>query len=246
MERESPSGRPVLEWIEGLQLYSSDEEKIGHIDEINPEFFIVSKGLLGRQKLYLPRTGNERTEDDRVYLAMTKQEIESRDWSEPLEGQSAGTAQAGYESAEPRTGEGSHEAAVAETNENATETARIPRYEERVETSKTAEQVGEVRIGKDVVEERADIDVPVTREDVQVRRRAVDRPGDDGDAAFQTGDTVRVPVVEEQVEVRKEPRVVEEIEVQKVARQDTQRVSEPVRKERFDVDEEGRARKDRA
>jgi hypothetical protein len=170
MER-GPSGRPVVEWMEDLTLYSRDEEKIGHIDEVNPQFFVVSKGLLGREQLYLPRTGDERREDDRVYVSLTKEEIESRDWSQRPEGAAPG--EAGYETA------------AATSADRTGETARIPRYEERVEADKTAQQVGEVRVGKDVVEEREEFDVPVMREDVQVRRRPVDRAGDEGGAAFQ-------------------------------------------------------------
>ncbi len=228
MER-GPSGRPVVEWMEDLTLYSRDGEKIGHIDELNPQFFVVSKGLLGREQLYLPRAGDERREEDRVYVSLTKDEIEGGDWSQRPEG--AATGDAGYESA-------------GTSADRSGDTARVPRYEERVETDKSAQQVGEVRVGKDVVEERQEFDVPVMREEVEVRRRPVDRAGDEGGAAFQAGDAIRVPVTEEQVEVRKEPRVVEEIEVQKVARQDTQRVSEPIRKEQFEVDQDGRARTD--
>ncbi len=231
MER-GPSGRPVVEWMEDLTLYSRDEEKIGHVDEVNPQFFVVSKGLLGREQLYLPRTGDERREEDRVYVSLTKDEIDGGDWSQRPEG--AATGDGGYD-----------ESAAASAADRSGETARVPRYEERVEADKSAQQVGEVRVGKDVVEERQEFDVPVMREEVEVRRRPVDRAADEGGAAFQAGDAIRVPVTEEQVEVRKEPRVVEEIEVQKVARQDTQRVSEPVRKEQFDLDEEGQARTDR-
>ena len=240
-----PSGRPVVEWMEDLTLYSRDEEKIGHIDEVNPQFFVVSKGLLGREQLYLPRTGDERREEDRVYVNLTKDEIESGDWSQRPGGDAGGVQEREYQGGGMPRGDAGYESAAGTAADRSDETARIPRYEERVQADKSAQQVGEVRVGKDVVEERQEFDVPVMREEVEVRRRPVDRADDEGGAAFQAGDAIRVPVTEEQVEVRKEPRVVEEIEVQKVARQDTQRVSEPVRKEQFDVDEEGRSRTDR-
>lgn len=243
MER-GPSGRPVVEWMEDLTLYSRDGEKIGHVDEVNPQFFVVSKGLLGREQLYLPRTGDERREDDRVYASLTKEEIDVGDWSQRPEGESVGIQERQYETSGMAAADTGYESAAGTGEDRTGETARIPRYEERVQADKTAQQVGEVRVGKDVAEEREEFDVPVMREDVEVRRRSVDRPGDEAGGAFEAGDTIRVPVTEEQVEVRKEPRVVEEIEVEKVARQDTQRVSEPVRKERFEVDQDGRARTD--
>jgi len=242
MER-GPSGRPVVEWMEDLTLCSRDGEKIGHIDEVNPQFFVVSKGLLGREQLYLPRTGDERREEDRVYVSLTKDEIDGGDWSQRPEG--GGVQEREYQAGGMPAGHAGYESAAGTAADRSDETARIPRYEERVEADKSAQQVGEVRVGKDVVEERQEFDVPVMREEVEVRRRPVDRADDEGGAAFQAGDAIRVPVTEEQVEVRKEPRVVEEIEVQKVARQDTERVSQPVRKEQFDIDEQGQARTDR-
>jgi len=45
--------------------------------------------------------------------------------------------------------------------------------------------------------------------------------------------------MEEQVEIRKVPRAVEEIEISKVATQDTERVEDTVRREEVDIQEVG-------
>jgi Domain of unknown function (DUF2382)/Heat induced stress protein YflT len=50
--------------------------------------------------------------------------------------------------------------------------------EEELQARKTPVETGEVRLGKDVVEERKSVEVPVTREEVYVERRPVDRPAD--------------------------------------------------------------------
>ncbi|MBA2265580.1 MAG: DUF2382 domain-containing protein, partial [Chloroflexi bacterium] len=76
-------------------------------------------------------------------------------------------------------------------------------------------------------------DVPVTREEVTITRRAVDRP--------TTGETltdasVDVPVYEERVRTGKEARVVEELELGKTVKTDTERVTDTVRREEFDID----------
>jgi uncharacterized protein (TIGR02271 family) len=63
----------------------------------------------------------------------------------------------------------------------------------------------------------------------------VDRPA--GGDAF-TEDSIDVPVYEETVDVDKESRVVEELEVGKTARTDTAHVEETVRREEFDIDDE--------
>lgn len=96
-----------------------------------------------------------------------------------------------------------------------------------------------MEITKNVVEEKRTLDVPVRREEVQVERRpisageATDMPADE---AFSS-ETVRVPVMEEDVEVLKVTRPVEEIEVTKTETQDTRRIEDTVRREEFDVDD---------
>src|SRR5919204_2840532 len=48
--------------------------------------------------------------------------------------------------------------------------------EEELQARKTPVETGQVTLGKDVVEEQKTVEVPVTREEVYVERRAVDRP----------------------------------------------------------------------
>lgn len=115
---------------------------------------------------------------------------------------------------------------------------RIRRHAEELRAQKQQEQVGEVRIDKDVVEEQQTIDVPVTQEQVEIRRVAVDRPATDAQIV-DTGDTIRVPVIGERVEVSKEAHVVEELEIAKTAQTETQRVSDTVRREEINVDQQG-------
>lgn len=115
-------------------------------------------------------------------------------------------------------------------------TFRVRRHEESLSAEKRPVQAGEVEIRKEVREEERSIDVPVMREEVQVSRRSVSDQGQidpDPDAFQET--VIRVPLMEEDVEVRKEARVVEEIEVDKVARQETERLTDTVRRERVDI-----------
>ncbi|MDQ3855912.1 MAG: YsnF/AvaK domain-containing protein [Chloroflexota bacterium] len=95
-----------------------------------------------------------------------------------------------------------------------------------------------MRVSKDVVEEEQTLEVPVTREEVHVQSRVVDRPVTDSTTAF-TEDVIEVPVREEDVQVRKEARVAEELEIEKRAVQETERVTDTVRKERVNVEESG-------
>lgn len=110
--------------------------------------------------------------------------------------------------------------------------------EEELEARKTPVETGHVTVGKDVVEERKTLQVPVTREEAYVERRAVDRPADRPIDAGAT-ETVEVPIREERVEVDKQPVVYEEVGVGKRQVIENERVSDTVRREELRVDRQG-------
>lgn len=114
---------------------------------------------------------------------------------------------------------------------------RMQLREEELTATKRPVETGGVEISKDVVSQQRSIDVPVTREEVYVERRAVDRRPSDRPIA--EGETIEVPVREERVEVEKQPVVYEEVDVGKRRVQDTQRVSDTVQREELRVDREG-------
>src|SRR6185312_6053691 len=101
--------------------------------------------------------------------------------------------------------------------------------EEELQARKTRVDTGQVTLGKEVVEERKTMQVPVTREEAYVERRAVDRPAD---RPIETGtnQTIEVPVREERVEVEKQPVVYEEVGVGKRQVVENQQVSDTVRR----------------
>lgn len=134
------------------------------------------------------------------------------------------------------------------------EEERLRLHEERLHVNKDRVQTGEVNVGKHVVEDEQTIEVPVEREEVYVERRPVNEESTEGGLtgdAYQEGDNIHIPVTEERVNVSKSDVVSEEIVVGKRKVQDTETVSETVRREEADIDEDhgandlGRSRKDR-
>lgn len=115
---------------------------------------------------------------------------------------------------------------------------RMQLREEELVTRKESVQTGQVQIGKDVVSEQRTMDVPVTREEVYVERTPVDRRTSDRDIN-ERGETIEVPLREERVEVEKRPVVYEEVGVGTRQVQDTQHVSETVRREEARVGQQG-------
>jgi uncharacterized protein (TIGR02271 family) len=208
----------------GWDVLGSDGEHLGTVAEVGHNYVLVQKGLIFPKDIYVPVSAVERVTDQTVWLNVPKDQVESMGWDDaPMQGS--------WDTWTPGLG--------------ASDTERIAVHEEQLEARKTARQTGEVQVRKDVVEEKRSIDVPVTREEVHVRRVPVDRDAKADTDAFLDRDTIRVPVKEEDVEVVKRPRVKEEIEIETVQRQDTERAEATVRKERVDVSREGDAKVDR-
>ena len=116
--------------------------------------------------------------------------------------------------------------------------ATVKLREEELTARKQAVQSGQVSVGTEVVAEQRTLEVPVTREDVLIEHHAVDRrPSDEPISA--TAETLHVPVQEEQVTAEKRAVVYEEVNIGKRAVQETQQVSDTVRREVVDVDAVG-------
>ena len=117
-------------------------------------------------------------------------------------------------------------------------TRRIQLLGEVLRVHKERVQRGEVRLRKEVVTEKQNVEVPVTREELVIERTAGTGREASGHIGSENSE-VRVPLSEERVRVEKKPVVNEEVAVGKRAVQDTKRVSDDVRHEELNVDKEG-------
>ena len=248
----------------GWDVIGSDGSKVGDVAEVAPNYLLVTKGTIFVKDIYIPTSAIESLDDGRVHLNVPKDGIEDLGWDEPPTGQWTSGSE-GVPSAEGATDQyaytetdqagatqtidtsaGSYaqpETSYEQPQTTDTDNLRVQRVEEDLAAQKTQAEVGEVVVRKDVVEEQQTLDVPVMREEVQVRSSVVDRPADQiGTDDLQGGETLRIPIREEQVQVTKQPRVVEELEIEKVATQETEQVSDTVRREQVHVEEGGQTR----
>ena len=119
-------------------------------------------------------------------------------------------------------------------------TAHLERVEERLVADVRAEQAGSVRIEKRVVEEPEALEVTLRHDELDLERRKADRPMAAGEQPVTVrGEETIVLVVEERLEVRKVPWVVEEIHLRRRLTTETRLIEDTVRKERFEVRTEG-------
>jgi len=156
------------------------------------------------------------------------------------EGSASSGASAG-EGARVRTEEGAH----------------IELVEEELRARTRRVQTGEVTIRKEVVEETRTIEVPVRREELVIEQHPVRRTPVDTSAtpppvtdplvqqlmdrlrSMQPGESLRIPIVQEEVVVSKHPVVVEEITIGKRRVQETAKVADTVRREKARIEHQG-------
>jgi uncharacterized protein (TIGR02271 family) len=112
--------------------------------------------------------------------------------------------------------------------------------EEELRVEKERVQAGEVRLRKEVVTEDRTIEVPVSREEVVIERRPAAQ-GKEAAGTIDEGEEVRIPLMEEEVRVEKTPVVREEVALKKRQVQDTEEVSETVRREEARIEQTGDA-----
>jgi uncharacterized protein (TIGR02271 family) len=235
---------------DGMNVYGSDGDKVGEVDAVEPDYFVVRKGFFFPEDHYIPRTAVANFDEENIYLSYTKDEVLSQNWTtEPEAGTWDTTTLAGTQvgdrdadlnqvntTAQPGRDAG-YDATEREGVETDTDHISVPLHEEDLAARTREVERGAVRVDKNVVAEEQSIDVPVTEEHVEVTRRTVDRDAVPGDDAFREG-TIEVPVSGEEVDVEKRTRVVGEVDIDKTAEQRTERVTDTVRREEVTVDDE--------
>jgi len=247
---------------EGTDVYGSDGDKVGSVVAVQPSYVVVEKGFFFPTDYYIPTSAIASAGGDGVYLNVTKDAALNQGWDAQPTGDAyaattatydagvdtatTGTATVGavdtaYSADAARTDAGIAEdrvgvAATRTTQVADTDTIRVPIHEEELTATTRQRELGEVRVEKDVVAEERVLEVPVTEERVRVERHAVDRPVAAGETAFEEG-VIEVPVRGEEVQLQKQVRVSEEVEIGKEAVQRTEQVRGTVRREEVHVEE---------
>lgn len=215
----------------GFDVIGSDGKKIGTVKECTESYCHIDTGFLGLGPDYfIPLDAFSQVGDRQVHLNVPSDQIDQMGWDRPRETESdesfAGRSRM-YETEEaPREEQG-----VTQDTSRA-----IPLAEEELRARKERNVAGEVEVSKDVVEEQRNLEVPVSHEEAIIRQRSVDRPSDQ---PIGEGETIRIPLSEEQVTAEKETHVYGEVDVEKRNVTEQRRFQETVRKEVPRVTKEG-------
>jgi uncharacterized protein (TIGR02271 family) len=120
--------------------------------------------------------------------------------------------------------------------------------EEELQATKRSVETGDVRVRKEVITETKTIEVPVSREEAVIERRAVTgaeagrEVGEIEASSLREGEEVRIPLREEEVSVEKRVVPREEVRIGKEVTQETRKVTEDVKREEAKVERTGQAR----
>lgn len=80
MDQQEAVQRVTAEIQQDWEVFGSDGQKIGNVNEIHTNYIWVQKGLLFPTDMYIPVTAFDRAEAGRVQLKVTATEIIASGW----------------------------------------------------------------------------------------------------------------------------------------------------------------------
>jgi uncharacterized protein (TIGR02271 family) len=248
-----PTTNDVRAWRE-QDLFGSDGEKLGTIEEIyldsesgEPEWALVTTGMFGTKQSFVPLR-DASASDEGVTVPFDKATVKDSPKMDP-DGQLSeseegelyrhyGLDYSAGDSAADETGGPGRDVSGRNTDDAMT------RSEEELRVGTADRESGRVRLRKYVVEDEVTQTVPVRREEVRVEREPItDANRDDATSGPEISSEEHEVVLREE-EVVAEKRVVpkERVRLDKDVQTEEREVSETLRKEQIEVDQDAQRR----
>lgn len=214
-----------INWNEVIkkEARGKNDEDLGEVQEVGDTYILVQKGLINKEKFYIPKNMAESYDGNVLRFNISKEEAKSRYMRD-----SPPTIKE-YSSSD-RDADVTHEEEDTSNVSQETDT-RVPLIEESLNVSKR-ESAQEATITKEPVTETKTVEVPLTHEELVVERRPVSESttsSSDLKPPVTSKEEIKIPLKKEEVEVKKEPYVKEEVAVKKKPVTETRQVSEEVR-----------------
>jgi len=245
-----PTTNDVRAWRE-QDLFGSDGEKLGTIEEIyldsesgEPEWALVTTGMFGTKQSFVPLR-DASASDAGVTVPFDKSTVKDSPKMDP-DGQLSKSEEAElyrhygleYSGAADETGGPGRDVSGRNTDDAMT------RSEEELRVGTAERESGRVRLRKYVVEDEVTQTVPVRREEVRVEREPItDANRDDATSGPEISSEEHEVVLREE-EIVAEKRVVpkERVQLDKDVETEEREVSETLRKEQIEVDQDAQRR----
>ncbi|HEX7142298.1 MAG TPA: YsnF/AvaK domain-containing protein [Nitrososphaeraceae archaeon] len=213
-----------IDWNDVMkkEARGNDDEDFGEVQDIQGNYVLVQKGIINKEKFYIPKDRAESYDGNILKFRFSKQDLNQYQREPPSIWDSDST---------PET----------TTNERDTNEESIPLTEERLDVSKKSQE-NQATITKKPVTETKTVEVPLTREEVSIERRPASGQTE-AQSPIQSQEEIKIPLKREEAQVSKKPYVKEEAIVKKKAVTDKKEIREDVTSEELDtskVDKESR------
>ena len=233
-----------LQELRGKPVFADDGDKIGSVEEIfydeesnRPEWIGIGSGFFGTKRVLVPAARASLTGDGlRVPFAKEhvkdSPDIDSDEISTETERDLYAYYGLAYSESRSDTGLPAGDTGSGE--------AAVTRSEEELRVGTRGVETGRVRLRKWVETEPVAVDVELQQEAARVTRERIDQPVSGAEIGSEE---IEVPLRGEEAVVQKQAVAKEKIAVGKTVETEQETVSDEVRKERVEVDEDGSGRR---
>ena len=217
-----------IDWDDVIkkEARGSDDEDLGEVKETDGDYVIVQKGVINKEKFYIPKNMAESYDGNVLRFNVSKEEVRNRFMGDsPPVADQYSSYSSSYRDTDVRDKDTANVSKETDT--------RVPLIEERVNVSKR-ESTEEATVTKEPVTETKTVEVPVTHEEVTIEKRPpMDRKYTSitSESPVESKTEIKIPLKREEVEVTKQPYVKEEVVVKKKPVTETRQVSEEVKSE---------------
>jgi uncharacterized protein (TIGR02271 family) len=242
--------------LNGAKVIDRDGDKIGTIGQIyvdpstgRPNWASVRTGLFGTSETFVPLE-EAAEEGDQIRVPYEKSFVKDApriDEDGQISQQEEDQLYGYYHSGSATTGGSRYDTGTSGSTGHDTSGANtddaMTRSEERLNVGTEQVEAGRARLKKYVVTENQKVDVPVSREEVRVEREPITDAniGDAMDGPAISEEEHEVVLHEERPVVEKEAVPVERVRLGSEQVTGTETVDEDVRKEKIDLEGDGRA-----
>jgi uncharacterized protein (TIGR02271 family) len=208
-----------------------NDEDLGKVQEVGDTYVLVQKGLISKEKFYIPQSEVEGYDGDVLRFKISEDDIRSK---------YLGDMPPSVSSSVDDNTNNNEEENIAKQEES--ESTRVPLVEEKLNVSKREVTYKEATLIKEPVTETKTVEVPVTHEELIVERR----PPTEATTSEKelkppvtSREEIKIPLKKEEFEVKKEPYVKEEAVIKKRRVEERKTITEDVKSEKLVDDSDG-------
>jgi uncharacterized protein (TIGR02271 family) len=206
-----------IDWNDVIkkEARGNNDEDFGEVQDIEGNYILVQKGLINKEKFYIPKDQAESYDGDVLRFRISEQEL----------------SQFQHEPPSIWNSNNSQETTTFEKDTN--EEEHIPLTEERLDISKESQE-DQATVTKKPVTESKTVEVPLTREEVSIERRPASGQTE-AQSPIQSEQDIKIPLKREEAKVSKKPYLKEEAVIKKKGVTTKKKISEDVTSEELDT-----------